>query len=343
MFEASIDDIQRLLGEYGVTARVRGAEELVRYRYPEETGQVRLILKCTMDGGGALIVKFKNEDGVTRELIEAQSRFSERLAKNGILTAEFLRAGDAIVIERGLNGYRVCVTVERFRDGEIKAVDGDIAEKTGALLARAHNIAQRDDMHVDCPVLFDVFADWNDLFSFSMFEALRGKFEGEDAARFERICGEYRRRMAALETLRGRRRYAVQGDISQCNLFMTAGGEIGMFDFNRCGDNILFCDAVMQAVFEARLMDLDREPTAEYSRELLRRFLRGYHSARPFTADERALIPQLTAVINAFWLSDIYYDENSLTKLVERGDIGAAGGMLRRIERAISEDMELKF
>ena len=343
MFDVNSDDIQRVLGEYGVTARVRGAEELVRYRYDEESGQARLILKCTLDGGDALIVKFKNEDGVTRELIEAQSRFSEHLAENGVPTAEFLRAGDAIAIQRELNGFRVCVTAERFRDGEIKIIDGDIAEKTGALLARTHNIAQRDDMHVDCPVIFDIFADWNDLFSFSLFEELRGKFEGEDAARFERILSNYRRRMAALDSLRGRRRYAVQGDISQCNLFMTADGEIGMFDFNRCGDNVLFCDAIMQAVFEARLMDCDRELTDEYSRELLRRFLRGYHSVRPFTAGERALIPQLTAVINAFWLSDIYYGENSLTKLAERGDTAAAGGMLRRMERIISEDVELDF
>lgn len=130
IFEASSEDIRRLLGEYGVTAQLRGVEELVRYRYPEETGQVRLILKCSLDGG-ALIVKFKKEEDVTRELIEAQSRFSERLAENGVLTADFLKAGDAIALERELNGYHVCVTVERFRDGEIMVVNGDIAEKTG--------------------------------------------------------------------------------------------------------------------------------------------------------------------------------------------------------------------
>lgn len=343
MFEVSIEDIQRVLAEYGVKARVRGTEEMVHYKYPDKTGQVRLILKCTLNDGGALIVKFKNEDGVTRELIEAQSRFSERLSENGVLTAEFLRAGEGIVLQRELNGYDVCITAERFREGEIMTVDADIAEKTGALLAHTHNIAQRDDLHVDCPVLFDIFAEWNDLFSFSKFEALHGKFADGDAALFERIIKAYRRRMAALDVLRGRRRYAVQGDISQCNLFMTAQGDIGMFDFNRCGDNILFCDAVMQAVFEARLMDCDRELTEEYSRELFARFIKGYNGVRPFTTEERALIPPLAAVINAFWLSDIYYDENSLTKLKERGDTAAAGEMLRRIERIICDDIELNF
>lgn len=343
MFEVNTEDIQRLLVEYGVNTRICGVEELVRYSYPEETGQVRLILKCALDDGRALIVKFKNEKDVTRELIEAQSRFSESLAKNGVLTAEFLMAGDVIAIERELNGYRVCVTAEVFHEGEIKVVNEDIAEKTGALLARTHNIAQDGDMHVDCPVLFDIFAEWNDLFSFSLFEKLREKFTGANAACFERICSEYRRMMDGLEALRGRERYAVQGDISQCNLFMTAQGEIGMFDFNRCGDNILFCDAVMQAVFEARLMDCDRDLTDEYSRTLLERFLRGYDSVRPFSDEERALIPQLTAIIRAFWLLDIYYGENSLTKLTERGDMTAAGEALARIERTLCEDINFNF
>lgn len=59
-------------------------------------------------------------------------------------------------------------------------------------MARTHNIAQREDIHLDCPVLFDVFAQWSDLFSFSYFDAMRGKLAGDDAACFEHICMEYR-------------------------------------------------------------------------------------------------------------------------------------------------------
>lgn len=72
-------------------------------------------------------------------------------------------------------------------------------------------------------------------------------------------------------------------------------------------------------------------------------FSGGYDSVRPFSDEERALIPQLTAIIRAFWLLDIYYGENSLTKLTERGDMTAAGEALARIERTLCEDINFNF
>lgn len=55
----------------------------------------------------------------------------------------------------------------------------------------------------------------------------------------------------------------MQGDISACNLFIAENGEIGLFDFNRCGDNILFCDAVIAAFWMERDSILPLEQIAE--------------------------------------------------------------------------------
>ena len=63
-----------------------------------------------------------------------------------------------------------------------------------------------------------------------------------------------------------------------CNLFQTLSGQIGIFDFNRCGDNNLFCDAFMQAVFEARLMEYPDGAGDKIRPEILSAFLRGYRS-----------------------------------------------------------------
>ena len=65
-----------------------------------------------------------------------------------------------------INGYDVIVTVEEFVSGELRCVDSDIAEKTGKLLAKTHNIAETNNFHVEKNVLFDPFAD-NDLFTVS--------------------------------------------------------------------------------------------------------------------------------------------------------------------------------
>lgn len=126
--------------------------------------------------------------------------------------------------------------------------------------------------------------------------------EDENIHLYQQIEASYQRRMETLAPLRERERYAVQGDVSDCNLFVTEDGGIGLFDFNRCGDNILFCDAVMQGVFESRLMDYDRELTETYSEELFTRFLRGYHSVKPFSDTEISMIPHMYAIITAFWM-----------------------------------------
>ena len=91
----------------------------------------------------------------------------------------------------------------------------------------------------------------NDLFSFRDFEAQKDFLLSLDEALYESIVREYAHVFQKVRIFENKPRYAVQGDISNCNLYQTADGRIGVFDFNRCGDNILYYDAVMQAIFEA--------------------------------------------------------------------------------------------
>lgn len=330
MFTVSTTDILRILSDYGIEDKIVDTEELLRYDYSDESREVRVIIKCTFENRNAVIVKFKWENDVTAELIEAQTRFSEHLAENGVHTARFHKCGGTYVKTYTINGYNVLVTVEDFAENEIKIVTPEIAEKTGRTLAMTHNIAERDNMHVDAPVLFDPFAEWNDLFSYDTFAELRDKFPAEDAFVFDEAEKLYRMHTEKLELLKSRPKYAVQGDISDCNLFIAADGSVGMFDFNRCGDAVLFCDLIMQAVFEARLMDYDRELTYEYTDELFAAFLRGYESVREITAEEKAVIPHFLAVINAFWLGDVRWGDESMTSLIEKGDIESARKKLHK-------------
>jgi len=328
MFTVDINDIRHVLNDFGIGDSLTATEELLRYNYSDESREVRVIIKCTFVERTPVIVKFKWESDVTAALIDAQTSFSEHLAANGIHTAHFHKCGSNFVTDRELNGYRVLITVEDFADNEIKIVTPDISEKTGLTLAETHNIAERDDLHVAAPVLFDPFAEWNDLFSYDIFSELKAKFPEVDAAAFDEAEKLYRMHMEKLAPLRYRPKYAVQGDISDCNLFIAADGSVGIFDFNRCGDAVLFCDLIMQGVFESRLMDYDRELTTEYIDELFTAFLRGYESKRKITAEEKSFIPHFLAVINAFWLGDIRWGDNSMTSLLEKGDIESARKIL---------------
>lgn len=130
-------------------------------------------------------------------------------------------------------------------------------------------------------------------------------------------------------------RYAVQGDISDCNLYETDKDCIGIFDFNRCGDNNLYCDVIMQAVFEARLMDYPESYNGKNEVLILPAFLKGYEIKRPFSDLHKQVYSYLYAIINAFWSGDIKWNENSLIKQLEKGNNKAVHKWLKEIYRKL--------
>lgn len=331
MFQITREDVAAILRDYNIAAEILDISELQRYHYERddpETKEVRLIIKVEVAGGSPLVVRFKNESGVTLELIESQCRFAGTLKQNGIITPAQYMSGGRYARWYTIGGYEVIVTLEQFAEGEIKVVDEDLARKTGELLARTHTIAEEKDLHVDNDVLFDPFAR-NDLFFVDKFLSLEGSLQGESRALFDRITGQYNAYMAVLAPLKKYPRYAVQGDISDCNLYQTPQGELGIFDFNRSGDNILFCDAVMQAVFEARLMDYPENSGDDYPAKILASFLEGYCSVRSFSPEERAWFACLYPIIDAFWGMDICWREDSLLNAHRAGD---AAGVQRWLE-----------
>ena len=127
----------------------------------------------------------------------------------------------------------------------------------------------------------------------------------------------------------------MQGDVSDCNLYRTGEGKLGIFDFNNCGDNGLFADAVMQAVFEARLMDYP-EDLQDREARILSAFLRGYQGERPFTREERELYPSLYGIITAFWLGDLQWGS-----LAKAGDREAVHARMEDILRKLTELPEM--
>lgn len=323
MFSITLEDVASILRDYGIASGISNISELQRYHYERDdpnSKEVRLIVKVDLEDASSLVIRFKNEEDVTLELIECQSQFADTLKQNGILTPTQYLANGRFANWYTIGDFEVIVTLEQFVENEIKVVDEAIAEKTGELLAKTHTIAEQYNLHVENDVLFNPFAH-NDLFAFDAFMSLESTLEGDDKVLFDKIVDAYNSYMEVLAPLRNRPQYAVQGDISDCNLYLTKWGEVGIFDFNRSGDNILFCDAVMQAIFEARLMDYPENKQDDFETKILESFWKGYCSVRSFTTEEQKLYPYLCAIIGAFWSSDIRWNEDSLMNAQEAGDV----------------------
>lgn len=204
--------------------------------------------------------------------------------------------------------------------GEIQLVTDSTAYETGELLARMHTISEREALHVDNRVLFNPLTE-NDLFSSWYFEEKQEILSSVDPVLFQRITDTYTEYLKKIAQVQQKKLFAVQGDISQNNLYRSCSGELGVFDFNNSGDNDFFYDAVMQGVFEARLMDYPEGVSARESDSVLRSFFQGYTSVRPFTSEQIEVYPFLYAMPDAFWRMDILFEEDSLDSAVKEADM----------------------
>ena len=322
MFTVTIDDIRTILRDYHINAECSSFTELQRYHYEENdptSKQVRLIVKGRLEDGHSLVIRFKNEEDAPQDVIEEQCRFAAMLYEHGIETPKAYVSDGSFARMYSINGYDVVVTVEEFKDGEIKTVDPQTAKDTGELLARMHNTAEANDFHVNCEVLFDPLAP-NDLFFYESFEKKKERLLGIDSDLYYSIVKKHEELISHITPLGREKRYAVQGDISDCNLYRTEDGRMGVFDFNRCGDNSFFFDAVMQAVFESRLMDYPEELDGHQEEIIFKSFLEGYQQIRSFTAEQKEAFPYLYALIIAFWGIDMKWVDNKHTVTVDEAD-----------------------
>ena len=334
----SPEEAARFLLPFGVGAPER-TETLLSYDW--EGGAFRRIVRCRY-GTGDLVLKVRREEELPLSRLASQCAFSEYLANNGIRTARLLpvlpcgkgRSGESFAAELPVEGGPALVTAEHFCGGQIAVVTPDLAEAMGKLLARAHTVSERGGCHVEGRVLFDPFQE-TDLFSLEEFEALLSALHGENRRLAEGIAARGRELLSRLSPFRSLPRCAVQGDLADCNLFLTPEGEPGMFDFNNCGDNAPYLDAVMHGVYIARLMEYGRPADEALSRGMYARFWRGYTAVRPLSKEEGAAREAFVRLICAFWKFDLLFREDSLAALVKADDREAIARRLARMAQKL--------
>ena len=339
MLTISNEKLTEILNDFNIHSEIVSISELQRSNYEENdpaSKEVRLIVKVELENGNSVVVRFKNEPDVTLEIVKAQSEFAKLLAEHRIETPALFSSNREYARIYTIGDYEVIVTVEAFVTGEIHMVTEEIAEKTGALLARTHNISEAANFHVQNDTLFDPLGP-NDLFSFQNFQEKKEFMVSVDASLYKEIVEQYDCLLEKIRIFEKQPKYAVQGDISDCNLYQTPDGTVGMFDFNRCGDAVLYYDAVMQAVFEARLMDYPKEIDGWQESLILSAFLRGYQRERPFTDEQKEVFHCLYAVISAFWDSDIRYGTNSLWDAIEADNVDAVRQWMKKIHNRLND------
>ena len=334
--------IDGILRRYGFDERA--VEQKPYIHYIGEDGLLKLIFRVTLESGRMLVIKLVLEDeGQEKEQqkIESQSAFSEAMRSEGILTPMRHRAGDVFCTRYEYHGIACSVTVEDWCGEEITQISADTARQIGELMARMHTLSLKKGCHIGCGTLFSA-AYWNDVDAYPLFCELCGN-ERIDQAAAERIMDLHDRKLERLRAIWAELpKAAVQGDISINNL-SRSGDDLVVFDYNNAGDEVLVSDMVMEGLLTAYEMDLPEGVEPEYRRLLFPAFWEGYRAVRPLTELERAAAWEIYSIYNSMWFTKIQYDENSLQKLLERGEDDAANRLIARILADMSAEDDGRF
>lgn len=336
-----------VLMQFGFAASVGEPTVFLHEEY--EDGYFKHIIGVTTTDGRRLVLKLIREffDGeipalsAQREIVEKQCAFASFLRENGVLTPNYYRADGRFCVETVCSGVPCTVTVEDYCGEEIREVTEPLAFRIGALVAEIHTLSLAHGYRIGRGTLFSA-AERNDVDCMDRFRSLAAS-EGIDPSLAAQIGTWIDRKRAVLiaawDTLP---KSAVQGDISINNLIDTPDGLL-VFDYNNAGDVVLVSDLVLEGLLTAYEMDLEDGVPASTRERLFPAFLNGYLSVRELTEAEQRIGWEIYTLYHALWFTRIVYNEDSLEKLLERGDLEGANALLRRILDDITEPDDGRF
>lgn len=337
--------IEEILAMYGFSTAFSNQTEYIARYGEDENRHIKVILSVSIGSGERLVLKILREEQgnphADREIIERQSVFSEFLRANGIRTPKRYSKDGRYCHSYVFQGVLCNVTVEDWCGEEIKEIDGEIAYRIGALLGRMHVLSLENQCKIGCKTLFS--AAWeNDVDAYADFCKI-GENPGLERTSVKEI---QRLREEKIEKIRAAwdrlPKAAVQGDISINNLVYGADA-LAVFDYNNAGDEVLVSDLVLEGLLTAYEMDLPANTDRSECELLFARFLDGYLSQRTLSKGEAEIAWEIYTLYHALWFSKVCYREDSLEKLVERGEYATANRILNTMLAQIKEIDDGRF
>lgn len=337
-----IEVIESILQMYGFPESVSGQRSFIHYIGGE--GYVKLIFRVALEDGRMLVIKILHEEGDpahNRKIIEKQSRFSEFMRSQGIKTPSRYQAEGRYCNEFVYRSIPCHVTVEDWCGEEIKEINTDIAYRIGNLMARMHTVSLANQCGIGCGTLFSA-AYWNDVDEYPKFCEIceEKRLDQEIAAKIKALREE---KLARIRTVwDALPKAAVQGDISINNLVDDVGG-LTVFDYNNAGDEVLVSDLVMEGLLTAYEMDLPDGVPSSYREIIFPALLKGYLSVRPLNDLECDAAWEIYTLYRGLWFTRVVYRDDSLEKLVKRGDYDTANKLLHQILSDMTERDDGRF
>ena len=338
------NDVKAILKLYGFDTIFSEQREYINHH--EEYGwNVKVVLSVLLENGQRVVIKIVNGKGDNmleeREKTEKQSTFSAFMRQNGIITPKCYMSNGKYCNEYVYNDFPCNVTVEDWCGEEITEINTEISYKIGELMARMHILSLNNDYEIGCGTLFSA-AHQNDVDAYEDFCKICEN-ECLDQVVIEQIKKHRNEKLAAIRVVWDELpKAAVQGDISINNL--AYGNEIlTVFDYNNAGDVVLVSDLVLEGLLTAYEMDLPKGIDQSVREQFFPALLKGYLSVRQLSEEEADVAWSIYTLYHSLWFSRIKYNEDSLEKLVKKGDYLSANRLLVQMLADMTESDDGRF
>jgi len=294
--------IEEWMALFGIEGRVTDILEFLNKDEDiDGQRQIRVIMAVKTEEK-VVVFKLVHESMFSKELIESQIEFSQKLREAGVNTTYQYRTKTGYVIEVMLEGFKFCLTCEAFIGNKPEALTADLEYELGKTLGKMHRISEDRQMEIGFSRVYHEVMNkssyrkvWGNAYPDWVEKTWIDQMTEKHDSLMEEIQSEFAKLPKA----------AVQGDIFGVNNVAVTEEGIAIYDYNLASDEVLVGDFLMcwyRTIADKSMHVFLNESNVQMMWEA---YADGYLESRPLSKIEYAVGHKLCAVLGLIHLTKL--------------------------------------
>lgn len=311
----------------GILYKYGFIEKLIKTVTLQETkkvGEVRLIYLLELKNKLKLVCRISHEREFSREIIEQQCCFSEKLRKKGIPVAKKYRANGSYCITCFYDLLLCCITLEEYVGVNNKKIDLKMFALLGEILGKMHMISENDPTTINYSSISKIIK--NDEAKFNKLLTHIDPFVYKHVC-IKEIEKKHDMLVFLLKDLLDQLPHgAIHGDLSVINNLCVDNEKIRIIDFNLASDDPYLCDMLI-CIYSSIYKQSNKSQKDRINvQEALSHFILSYYKQRKFSLSELDAFSVAAALFDG-----LYYCKS----IIEEYNMKADTRILKRLESAL--------
>ena len=305
---------EKILNDYGISEKV---VNITSFQETVFDKQLRCIYQFDLSNKQKVVCRISRESNFSKELIEQQNCFSEKLRNYGILVPKkYCINGHYCIIEKFKN--RICnITLEEYVGCDYENIKLSSFYFLGKMLGKMHFISEKDPTEIGYSHISKSIIMGRARFA-NLYHGIEREIEKlNDIKEIESLHDELVHKVKII--LKGLPHGAVHGDLGIFNNIVTMNGKVYIIDFNLAGDEAFLCD--MLCCFYSSIYKFAEKKIYIDISEAYSYFIKGYFEYRKFSYIEIENFSIISVLFDGLFYSKSIikeYNDNRNASVLEK-------------------------